>query len=193
MSKTVQIAIRVSTGKVYHSTLSLEGRFPAPPRVRGWVYDQATSTWSRKPTNANIDAEVRDLDATWRTMSNADGSPHADRCTVLGWQRLSPAESAIFERDRVYRNALVIDEAGAIVHDMPKARECHRNHLRRLRAHALPQLDAAWTRAMGQGKADELSATEAKRQAWRDAPADPRIDAATDLASLKAVTPEGIQ
>ena len=188
---TVRIAIRVSTGKVYHTTIALEGRFPAPPRVRGWVYDAARNLWSRKPTNANIDAEVRDLEATWRTLSNADGSPHADRCTVLGWQRLSDAESAIFERERVYRNALVIDDAGAIVHDMPKARECHRNHLRRLRAHALPQLDAQWMRAAGQG--GDAAAVEAKRQAWRDAPADPRIDAASDLATLKAATPQGIE
>lgn len=189
---TIAIAIRVSTGKVYHTTLALEGRFPAAPRLRGWIA-MLDGTWARSASDANIEAEVRDLEATWRTMSNADGTPHADRCTVLGWQRLSAAEAGIFERDRTYRNALSIDESGAIVHDMPKARECHRNHLRRMRAHALPQLDAAWTRAMGQGKADELSTVEAKRQAWRDAPADPRIDAAADLASLKAVTPQGIE
>jgi hypothetical protein len=108
--------------------------------------------------------------------------------TVVSWRRIEAAERVLFQHDRTYRNALIM-QGDKIAHDMPKARECHRNHLRRIRAHELPELDAQWMRAMGQGKAKEAAEVEAKRQKWRDAPADKRIDAAKTIADLAAVKP----
>jgi hypothetical protein len=49
------------------------------------------------------------------------------------------------------------------------------------------ELDGQWTRATGQGKQAEADAVEAERQKWRDAPADPRIEAAQSVEELKQV------
>jgi hypothetical protein len=186
---SVFIAIAVSSGAVYHAEMVTEGRFAGPPRLPGWVPNPVLGTWHRAPTDANIEAEVRDLERYWSSRVNADGTPHADAVTVVSWRRIDAAERVLFQHDRTYRNALVM-HGDKIAHDMPKARECHRNHLRRIRAHELPELDAQWMRAMGQGKAKEAADVEEKRQKWRDAPADPRIDAAKTIAELSAVKPD---
>ena len=73
-----------------------------------------------------------------------------------------------------YRDSIV-DDGKSLRHDMPKAREKHRTLLRHERARTLPELDAKWMRAVG--------------QRWRDAPADPRIDAAGSVDDLRALLP----
>jgi hypothetical protein len=187
MNKSVFVAIVVSSGAVYHAEMVMEARMAGKPRLAGWIPDPVQGTWHRAPTDANIEAEVRDLERYWSSRVNADGTPHADAVTVVSWRRIETAERVMFQHDRTYRNALVMD-GDKIAHDMPKARECHRNHLRRLRSHELPELDAQWMRATGQGKAKEAADIEARRQQWRDAPADPRIDAAQSIEALKSLS-----
>jgi nitroimidazol reductase NimA-like FMN-containing flavoprotein (pyridoxamine 5'-phosphate oxidase superfamily) len=62
-----------------------------------------------------------------------------------------------------------------------------RRNLRHERGARFLELDAQWMRATGQGRQAEVAAIEKKRQALRDAPADPRIDAARNLEQLKAI------
>jgi hypothetical protein len=186
MQNSVYVAIAVSSGAVYHAEMVMEARMAGKPRLPGWIPDPAQGTWHRAPTDANIEAEVRDLERYWSSRCNTDGTPHADAVTVVSWRRIDAAERVLFQHDRTYRNALVM-QGDKIAHDMPKARECHRNHLRRLRAHALPELDAQWMRATGQGKTKEAVEVEAKRQKWRDATANPAIDAAATVDELKAL------
>ena len=68
--------------------------------------------------------------------------------------------------------------------NMAKAKEVHKNRVRRVRTKLLAQLDIEFIKAQESGS--DTSAIAAKKQALRDAPADSAIDAATDEASLKA-------
>ena len=68
--------------------------------------------------------------------------------------------------------------------DMAKAREIHKDNIRRARVDKLAELDVEFQ------KAQETSASTtdivAKKQALRDAPADSAIEAASDTDALKA-------
>ena len=68
--------------------------------------------------------------------------------------------------------------------DMAKAREIHKTNIRQARSPKLAELDVEFQKALetGASTADIV----AKKQALRDAPADPSIAAASDEAALKA-------
>ena len=68
--------------------------------------------------------------------------------------------------------------------DMTKAKAIHKDKIREARGSKLAELDVDFQRALETG----ASTTDivAKKQALRDAPADSAIDAATDVAGLKA-------
>jgi hypothetical protein len=96
--------------------------------------------------------------------------------------------------DEEYRNAWTL-RAGRIDHDMPRAREIHRARIRERRKPLLEEQDLAWTLV----EEDEtLTAAQrlmrrraitARRRQLRDAPADPRIEAAQTIEELRAVDP----
>ena len=68
--------------------------------------------------------------------------------------------------------------------DMAKAREIHKNNIRRARDEKFPALDAEFNKVLE--ASGDTAAVAAKRQALRDAPADSAIAAASDPAALKA-------
>ena len=68
--------------------------------------------------------------------------------------------------------------------DMAKAKEIHKNYIREARTPKLAELDIELLKA--QETSADPTAIVAKKQALRDAPADSKIDAATDEAALKA-------
>ena len=68
--------------------------------------------------------------------------------------------------------------------DMAKAREIHKTNIRNARTPKLAELDIEFQRAL-ETSAD-TSAIAAKKQALRDAPADPVIDLATNEFGLKS-------
>tara|TARA_Y100000361_G_scaffold139479_1_gene142565 strand:- start:363 stop:629 length:267 start_codon:yes stop_codon:yes gene_type:complete len=68
--------------------------------------------------------------------------------------------------------------------DMAKAKEIHKNKIREARTPKLAELDIELLKA--QETSADTTAIVAKKQALRDAPADSKIDAATDEAALKA-------
>jgi hypothetical protein len=180
----VYIAVSTSLGTMDRVEFATCGRFPGPPRGKGWHYDSHAEVWYRAASDENIADELAHLERYYSGLTLRDGTPHPDRRSFTGWKRLTDAERLLVEQDRPYRRALVLRN-GALEHDIDAARECHRNHLRRMRAHALPQLDAQWMRATGQGQKEEGARVERKRQQWRDAPSDPRIASAPDLGALK--------
>ena len=68
--------------------------------------------------------------------------------------------------------------------DMAKAREIHKNNIRRAREPKLAELDVEFQKAL-----ETVASTPdifAKKQALRDAPADTGIAAASDTDALKA-------
>jgi hypothetical protein len=160
--ESIVVAVRRSDGGVSMMALLTVGRGNILPSGATWLED---GWWARPPTDAVINDEV------------AKAVPDA-----LGWRLVKPGE---VPEDRTYRNAWV--DNGKIEHDMPKAREVHRGLIRKQRSPALQALDAEWMRATGQGKSKDAAEIEAKRQKWRDAPADPRIDAAKTVEQLKAI------
>ena len=87
--------------------------------------------------------------------------------------------------DRTYRDAL-IDQANIIMPEMATARDLQRAHLRERRAPLLARLDVDQLRAIVHQDEATVSEIEARKQALRDLPQDPAIDAATTLAELKA-------
>ena len=91
--------------------------------------------------------------------------------------------------DRTFRNAWKAG-VGIITHDMDKAREIHKDNLRRMRAPRLAALDVAYQRADESGDIAEKRRIAAEKQMLRDVTADQRIAAATDIAELKIAIPE---
>lgn len=86
--------------------------------------------------------------------------------------------------DRTFRNAWVTD-GDAVAVDMDKARDLHRDNLRRDRGPMLADLDVQFMRSIesGQPTSDIVS----RKQLLRDATIDPRIDAAKTPEALLAL------
>jgi hypothetical protein len=91
--------------------------------------------------------------------------------------------------ERTFREAWEAPEGEVIGIDMSKARDVWRDKIRLAREPHLPELDAAFMKALEAGNTTEQTSIAAQKQAWRDAPAHPDIDAATTLEELKAVQP----
>jgi hypothetical protein len=84
-------------------------------------------------------------------------------------------------------------EAGVITVDMEKAKAIWRDKIRAARIPEFAKLDAAYMQMLEQNDADAMSAIAVVKNALRDAPADPAIDAATTPEELKAVQPAGLK
>ena len=96
------------------------------------------------------------------------------------------ADPSSFPADDAFRGAWRFKD-GKIGHDMTKAREIHRATIRRHRAELMAVLDVQFMRAVEEGA--DTKAISAEKKRLRDAPADPRIDAAKTIDELKAVWP----
>jgi hypothetical protein len=87
--------------------------------------------------------------------------------------------------DRDFRDAWT--HRGAFGVDMPKAREIHREKLRRIRKPKMEALDVEALRSLTD--AAKLAQIEAQKQELRDATAYPAIEAAATPEELKAAVP----
>lgn len=97
-------------------------------------------------------------------------------------------DASAIPADRTFRDAWK-DGGGKVVHDMNKAREIHKEELRRIRTPKLAALDVAYQRADEVGDTTEKQRIATIKQAMRDATADPAIDAAQTPEELKVVLP----
>ncbi len=163
---TIPLSVTLEDGTQVIHYFMVTGRGSMLPPGAYW---SGAHQWKRDPIDAVI---VENLNASFQ-----------DR-PYVSWRRLSEGD---IPQDRTFRNAWV-DDGESISHDMGKAKQIKREHLRHERAARFPDLDAQWSRAFGQGKSDEAAAVERKRQQLRDIPADPRIDAAKTIEDLKAIT-----
>ena len=162
---TIPLSVTLEDGSQVIHYFMVTGRGSLLPPGAYW---SGAHQWKRDPVDAVI---VENLNASFQ-----------DR-PYVSWRKLSEGD---IPQDRTFRNAWV-DDGKAIVHDMDKAKQLKREHLRHERAGVFPVLDAQWSRAFGQGKADEAAAVERRRQVLRDLPADPRIEAATTVDDLHAI------
>ena len=93
--------------------------------------------------------------------------------------------------ERTFRGAWEANaDTGVISVDMAAAKDIWRDKIRQARTEPLAALDTAFMKALETG-ADTTQIT-ADKQALRDAPAHPAIDAATTPEELVAVQPAGL-
>jgi hypothetical protein len=95
-------------------------------------------------------------------------------------------DPSIIPKNDPFRDAWTF-KGGKIGHDMAKAREIHRATIRRHRAELMAVLDIQFMRAVEEGADTKAIVAEKKR--LRDAPADPRIEAAKTVDELRTVWP----
>lgn len=105
------------------------------------------------------------------------------------WSRI---EEAGIPADRAFRNAWAAS-GGRISVDMEKARGIHRDRIRVARKPLLAALDVEYHRADERGDAGGKSDVASRKQALRDATADPAIAAAKTPEELSAVWPAALQ
>jgi len=182
----IYVAVTVSDGEVYRLAIQTELRAPSRPKGDGWKFDEQRAIWTNPVGDAYIEYFIARNERQWGRRKDSRTGEQSGGVTVMSWRRLTLAEWSQFDADRPYRNALR-DLEGKIAYDIEAARECHRNVLRLERSVRLPALDILWMRAVA--SKDEALATqlEAERQKLRDAPDDPRIDAAQSVEELKLI------
>jgi hypothetical protein len=78
----------------------------------------------------------------------------------------------------------------SITINMSKAREIHRDRLRRLRVPKLAALDVAFMQAIETADTGRMAEIATRKQQLRDVTADPRIDASPTPEALSAVIPD---
>lgn len=95
-----------------------------------------------------------------------------------------------FPKSRTYRNAFV-KSGDSIIVDMVKAREIHRDLLRKERAPLLVDLDIIYMIAQETGT--DTTDIIAEKNVLRDITDDPRIDNASSTEELEALTIDALR
>lgn len=160
-------AVTLDDGSVAIMGFVTQGRGSSLPKGAEWV-DEAEGWWKREPTDANVFLEIG------RTA-------FADGRSPTGYRRVQPTD---LPQDRTYRNAWK-DDGQAIVHDMPKAREIHRDRLRQLRAAQFEANDIALRDAILAQDQQAIAKATKRRDDLRDATDDPAIEAAQTVDELR--------
>lgn len=101
------------------------------------------------------------------------------------------AADYILPSERAFRNAWKANISTKVISvDMDAARDIWRDKIRQARTSEFEALDAAFMKGLETGS--DTSAIVSQKQALRDAPADPAIDAASTPDELKLAQPAGL-
>ena len=95
------------------------------------------------------------------------------------------ASTATVPSDRHFRGAWSLN-GSVISEDMTKAKEIFKDKIREVRQPLLDAEDVTYMKALEAGDTDAQAASVTAKNALRDAPAAAAIDAASDIAALKA-------
>jgi len=95
------------------------------------------------------------------------------------------ASTATVPANRDFRGAWSLS-GNVISEDLAKAKEIFKDKIREVRGPLLDAEDVTYMKALEADDADAKAASVAAKNALRDAPAAAAIDAAADIASLKA-------
>lgn len=137
-------------------------------------------------TRQNVEREIERLT---RVETNGQGEQVCAlgiaKVPVQSWRFIEPHE---LPQERTYRDAWK-DTGRSIEHDMSRAREIHRTHLRAARSPLFEKLDAAYQKADEAGNTKTKKEIAARRQALRDVTEHPAIEAAATVDDLKMVWP----
>ena len=145
-------------------------------------------------TRANLDAVVVRKDPSWKPVNSwFEREPTLENfavnigeyCSFYKQQLASARIIDISEipTDLTFRDAWTHDFAV----DMSKAREIHKEHLRRERAPLMAALDVEFIRAVEQSDIAKQAEITTRKQALRDVTARPEIEAARTPEELKLV------
>jgi hypothetical protein len=146
---------------------------------------------------------IKKTDGSVSLMTLVNGADATE--AVAKWRTIHPdyvshreMPDAARPTDRTFRDAWEDSTPGLVIDvSMPKAREVHKDHLRKLRAPKLAMLDVAWQMATETGTTDEILVIQrgiaVVKQALRDVTADPRIAAAATPEELKTVIPDALK
>jgi len=115
----------------------------------------------------------------------SEGFP-PDRLPIIGWKEIREDEVLL---DRTFRDAWTT-QGDKIEHNMAKARNIHRENMRRARAGKLDALDAEYMMADEAGDQQKKREVAVKKQALRDVTALPEIETAQTVEELKAIWPD---
>lgn len=130
------------------------------------------------------------LDGSVSIMTLMDASdPQAEIAKWPDEERakiLSATEIVEVPNDRTFRDAWQMVDQRVDIH-MPKAREIYRDKLRQARTPMLASLDIDFLRAAEADDSDAKKSIATKKQALRDMPEDPQIEAANTVEELKAI------
>jgi len=141
------------------------GRGSSLPYGAVWS-DAENGWWLREANDENVFAEI------------ARAFPKAK-----SFKQIDP--SAIPE-DRTFRDALRFD-GNRFIHDMTKAREIKRDHLRHARAPLFEQNDLALRDATLDNDRPKIETAKRRRDYLRNVTKDPRIEAARTTEELKEI------
>lgn len=97
-------------------------------------------------------------------------------------------DEELIPQDRTFRDAWASDGKGGVTHDMPKARDLHREKLRLERAPLLEKLDVDYSRADETQDSGGKERIALEKQRLRDITNHPAIEAAQTVDDLKAIT-----
>lgn len=162
----VNVAITLDDGSLAIMGFLTVGRGSVLPYGATW---RSEGWWERPANDANLFHEISRGFAT---------GPQPVRYRLVSADDI-PA-------DRTFRDALA-DDGKELTYNMPKAREMQRERIRRARVAKFAANDLAMMDAVVEGDQQKIEAAKARRQYLRDAPADPRIDAAQTVDELKAI------
>lgn len=101
-------------------------------------------------------------------------------------------DSSDLPPNRVFRNAWSKNQSGVFV-DMPKARELHREKLRKLRKPVLEMWDREYLKADETGDTNRKAAVAQIKERLRNCTNDPRIDSAQTPDVLMSIIPEELK
>lgn len=160
------IAMTMEDGTLSVMSFCVQARGNVLPPGAAWLND-ASGYWYRDPTDETVTQEIARV---------TDGGQACVR-----WRRITHAD--LPPEGRAYRYAWQ-DTGTVIGHDLTVAKQLHRHKIRKLRKAAFARLDAEWMKAVGQQNTERQALVEQARQHLRDAPNDPRIEAATSIRDL---------
>lgn len=163
---------------------SVTVRVPCAGDRRRFLVDPGKPATFDKKTGKQLTAEVP---PTFRDETDDEFLARVSATPVHHGEVFSMAvvdASEVPPKDE-FRAAWTFD-GKAFGHDMAKARELHREKIRRERKPHLEAADIALMRAIETGA--DTKAIAAEKQRLRDAPANPAIDAAKTIEDLKRIT-----
>lgn len=162
------IAITFQDGSVGIMNFILDPNVPNPEALIGWNRE----TGKREATPEAVQAEI--------DKSSFSRSP------PVSWRYMEDHERP---SDRTYRDAWRdFGKDQGIGHDMEKAKDIHRDILRLARAKEFEGLDVQFMMALEQNDTATAQQVTSEKQVLRDITEDSRIDAATTVEELKALT-----